>query len=289
MKCNKFKSSEATIHVANVGEFCLDCHNNFMAELIGINKTSDFSKIISVYDVEGIVHEFEISNMIIPGFSVWKAEEMESAYQFEVLTKPEENQADAIQKLHEKILTGLGYKTLAHMSDNYFVNNAIRISKEGYSLNSVGTCRIEHTEEENTFSLVIDGKNISLHDFGWALTAFEGFNMDFQIRDLSDEVLGKDMVLAQVVINPDVIIEHFERTLGWFLECDFLSCKRESACVEALVERVDELELLYKYGSLDKAAQVGEIMKKRLISIDNDTDDFPEYLLKLIDQVIGIA
>ncbi len=253
------------------------------------NKTSDFSKNISVYDVDGIVHEFEISNMIIPGFSVWKAEEMEGAYQFEVLTKPEENQADAIRKLHEKILTGLGYKTLTHMSDSYFVNNAIRISNEGYSLNSVGTCRIENDEEENTIYLVIDGKNIPVHDFGRALTAFEGFNMDFQIRDLSDEVLGKDMVLAQVVINPDVIIEHFERTLGWFLERDFLSYKRESACVEALIERVDELELLYKYGSLDKAAQVGEIMKRRLISIDNDTDDFPEYLLNMIDQVIGIA
>jgi len=47
--------------------------------------------------------------------------------------------------------------------------------------------------------------------------------------------------------------------------------------------------LINNYDSLDKAAQVGEIMKKRLISIDNDTDDFPEYLLNMIDQVIGIA
>jgi len=289
MKCKKCKSSEATIHVANMGELCLDCHNDFMAEMIGVNKTNDFSKNISVYDVDGIMHGFEISNMIIPGFSVWKAEEMGGAYQFEVLAKPEENQVVAIEQLHQKILTGLGYKTLTHISDRYFVNNAIRISKERYSLNSVGTCRIQLAEEENAVSLVIDGKNIPLHDFGRALTAFEGFNMDFQIRDLSDAVLGKDMVLEQVMINYDVIIEHFERTLGWFLENDFLSYKRASACVEALVERVEELELLYKFGSPDKAAQVGEIMKKRLISIDNDTDDFPEYLLNMIDQVIGIA
>ncbi|MFT5874440.1 MAG: hypothetical protein ACI8WT_003410 [Clostridium sp.] len=174
---------------------------------------------------------------------------MGDAYKFEVLANPEENQADAIEQLHQKILTGLGYKTLTHMSDRYFVDNAIRISNEQYSLNSVGTFRIQHAEEENIVSLVIDGKDIPLHDFGRALTAFEGFNMDFQIKDLSEAVLGKDMVLSPVIINPDVIIEHFERTLRWFLERDFLSYKRASACVEALVERVDELELLYKCGS----------------------------------------
>ena len=246
-------------------------------------------KCKSVDDVDGIRHEFEISNMIMQGLSIWKAEEMGGEYEFEVLAKLEENQAVAIEQLHQKIFTGLGYKTLRHMSDRYFVNNAICISKEQYSLNSIGTCRIEHAEEENTVCLAIDGKNIPLHDFGRALSEFEGFNMDFQIRDLSEGVLGKDMVLAQVMINPDVIMEHFERTLGWFLERDFLSYKRASACVEALGERVDELELLYKFGSQGVAVELGEIMKKRLISIDNDTDDFPGYLLDMIDQVIESA
>jgi len=37
-----------------------------------------------------------------PGFSVWKAEEMEGGYQFEILVKPEENQAVAIEHLHQK-------------------------------------------------------------------------------------------------------------------------------------------------------------------------------------------
>jgi len=50
--------------------------------------------------------------MIMPGFSVWKAEELEGDDQFEILVKPEENQAVAIEHLHQKILTGIGYKTL---------------------------------------------------------------------------------------------------------------------------------------------------------------------------------
>src|SRR5680860_556915 len=170
MKCKKCKSIEATIHVADVGDFCLDCHNDYMAELLGVSKMDDFSKIISGYDADGLMHRFEISNMIMPGFSVWKAEEME---------------------------------------------------------------------------------------------------------------------LRRVSINPDVIIEHFERTLSWFLEGDFLSYKHESACGEALFERIDKLELLFKYGNKEEAVEVGNRMKKRLRSVENDTDDFPNYLLKMIDQVIG--
>ena len=84
----------------------------------------------------GIMHRFEISNMLMPGFSVWKAEETEGDYQFEVLVKLEENQAVEVEHLHQKILTGIGYKTLTHMSDRYFADNAIRIDKEQYSLNS---------------------------------------------------------------------------------------------------------------------------------------------------------
>ncbi|HZK52738.1 MAG TPA: hypothetical protein VFC84_00840 [Desulfosporosinus sp.] len=287
MKCKKCKSIEATIHVANIGDFCLNCHNDFMAELLGVSKMDDFAKIISGYDVDGIMHRFEISNMIVPGFSVWKAEEIEGGYQFEVFVKPEGNQVVAIKHLHQKILTGLGYKTLTHLSDRYFIDNGIQIDKEQYSLNSVGTCRIHHDEVENKVYLVMDGKNIPLHDFGRALTAFEGFNMDFQIRDMSEEVLGKDTIIRRVIINPDVVIEHFERTLSWFLEGDFLSYKHESACVEALFERIDELELLCKYGNKEEAVEVGKRMKKRLISIEHDTDDFPDYLLNMIDQLIG--
>ncbi|WP_427854437.1 DUF7713 domain-containing protein [Desulfosporosinus metallidurans] len=243
----------------------------------------------STLDVDGMIHRFEISNMIMPGFSVWKAEELEGDYQFEILVKPEENQAVAIEHLHQKILTGIGYKTLARKPDRYFIDNAIHINKEQYSLNSIGTCRIQHAEEENQVYLVIDGKNIPLPDFGRALTAFEGFNMEFQIRDLSEEVLGKDMVLRKVSINPQVIIEHFEKTLGWFLQGDFLSYRHASACTEALFERIEELELLCKYGNQEEAVEVGKRMKQRLTSVEHDSDDFPDYLLKMIDEVIGTA
>lgn len=260
-----------------------------MANMLGVNRRTDFSKVISVNDADGVLHRFEISNRIMPGFSVWNAYEVGGDYRFEVFVKPEGNQTLATLQLHQKIMTGLGNKTLHRISDRHFISNAIHIGKEQYGLNSVGTFRIQQAEEENSACLVIDGKSIPLNDFGQALTAFEGFNMDFQIKDLSDEVLGKEMALRPVSINPDVITEHFERTLGWFLESDSLSWKRESACEEALFERIEELELLFKYGNRDEVVKVGMRIKKRLLSIDNDTDDFPNYLLGLIDRAIGIS
>ena len=60
MKCKKCKSIEATIHVANVGDFCLDCHNDYMAELLGVSKMDDFSKIISGYP------DFPLKRIIYP-------------------------------------------------------------------------------------------------------------------------------------------------------------------------------------------------------------------------------
>lgn len=301
MKCDICQINEADDQTPNGGNFCFSCENkfmeamadetkmiDFMKAMFDENKMDDFLTIISVDDVDKIAHEFGISKMSIPGLSIWKAEEIKGGYQFGLFVKSEENQAMAIEQLRQKILTGLEYKTLKPLSDDFFAEDAIHIGEDLYSLNSVGTCRIQADAEETVY-LVIDGKTVSLKDFGQALIEFEEFNMDFQIRDMSDDVLGKNMTLRPVDIHPDVIMEHFERTLGWFLERDFLSYQREVACVEALVERVYELELLYQYGSRDEAVEVGKRMQKRLNAIDHDSDHFPNYLLEMIDRVIHIT
>ena len=112
--------------------------------------------------------------------------------------------------------------------------------------------------------------------------------MEYQMRDQYDDVLGKDMVLKHVRISPDDILARFEQTLGWFLKSNYLRYERESVCVEALIERISDLELLFKYGKKEEAVRVGDIMKKRLLSIENDLDGFPAYILEIIDMAIGI-
>lgn len=289
MKCSKCKKNDATIHIQDLGlDLCLDCNNEIFAEMLAVEKLDDFSREISVFDVDKVLHRFEISNMIMPGFSTWKAREIGGEYEFEVLVRPEDDQHDALRRLHKKILTGLGYKTLSPISKEYCISNSIRIGGKQYSLKNTGTCRIRHNDEDDTACLVIDGKTVSIYEFGLALTGFEGFNLDFQIKDKTDEVLGKDMVLKPVSIDPDIIMERFEKTLGWFLEDDFLSYKRECPCEEALFERIDDLEMLYKHGDRYLAVEVAEKMKERLSCIDTDSDSFPEYLLSLIDKVVGM-
>jgi len=286
MKCTRCGLKEARVHVAGVGHFCLDCNNALVSELLGTKAFVDFDREISVSDSDGAVHRFEISNTISPGFSVWKAEEIGGEYMFEVLVRPEENQAEAVEYLHRKIIKGIGYKTLEDVPKNYRIENAINVEKEQYNLKSIGTLRIEYGGENDTVSLIIDGKRIGLNDFGIALTAFEGFNMDFLIKDPYEDILGKNTVLKLVSIDPNAIMDSFERTLSWFLDGDFLSYKCASACEDALFERVEMLEILYRYGDRKVAVKLAEQIKSRLLSIDHDTDYFPEYIIELIEQAV---
>lgn len=289
MKCTRCKKNTATIHIQDIGQhLCLDCNNDIMSEMLAVEKVEDYSKEISIFDVDKVLHKFKISNMIMPGFSTWKADEFGGGYEFEVLVRPEDNQYTAIKHLHKKILTGLGYKTLRRVSGEHYISNAIQTGGTQYSLKSIGTCQIRHSDEDDTACLVIDGKLVSIYDFGLALIGFEGFNLEFQIKDKTDEVLGNNMALKPVSIDHDIVMEHFEKTLGWFLERDFLSYKRASSCEEAIFERIDELEMLFSYGDRDNAIDVAEKMKERLNSIDTDSDSFPEYLLTLIDQAVDM-
>lgn len=288
MKCEVCKTNEARILITDVGNFCMPCHNNRIAELFGISKLDDFERMVTVTDADGKKHRFEISNMLMNWYSQWNAEEVGGGYRFDVMAMPEGDQERAVQALHQKIADGLGYMTLEPYDDRWSIGNAIRIGKKQYGLHSVGTFRIEHDDVAGV-NLIIDGKTVPLKDFGRALTSFEGFNMDYQIRSQSDAVLGKAMALKAVSIDPEVILDNFERTLGWFLNRGFLSYTLGTACEDALVERIEELELLYHCGNREKAVEVATRMKDRLLSIDNDTEDFPERSLDLIDEVIQFS
>ena len=70
----------------------------------------------------------------------------------------------------------------------------------------------------------------------------------------------------------------------WFLDGKFLSYKRESACSSALNERLDEYELLCHYGDSEIARTVGQAIIDRLLAIDHDTEDFPDYHVDFIRQ-----
>ena len=288
MKCQKCHHNEATIHIKELGDFCLSCHNELMAELQGGEPPEVFPKNLSVKAADGHRHRFIVTTMILPGMVIWRATEKNGGYEFVYHARPEDNQTLAFEKLREKIATGLSYQTLEPQVDGPLIGNAIEIDEAQFSLKDIGTFRIACDSETDTTSLIIDGKTVALADWGRALTAYEGFNLDYQIRDLAEAVLGPETVLKPVSINPDQIEARFKRTLSWFLEDGFLSTARASACEDALYDCIDDLKLLCQSGDRETAQKLAQRISKRLLAVANDDDSFPEYLLALIDAALAL-
>jgi hypothetical protein len=118
------------------------------------------------------------------------------------------------------------------------------------------------------------------------LTTYEGYNLVYQVRDLSDGVLGKDMALMQVSIDAKNVIDRFDECLGWFLDGSFLSYKREAACTVALLERLGEFEMFCRHGKREMARPVGRTLIERLLAVEHDTEDFPVLLIDRIEQIM---
>lgn len=171
------------------GDFCLDCHNQIMAKQLGIAAVDPCEMVVTLKDPLGKDYTFEITLLLLPRCAVWRAFEIDGGYEFEISSKPEDNQAIAYQRLIQKIVKGLTKKTLVRYAEHQQFNNAIHMTDGQYGLNSVGTSRIELDQEsEELACLVIDGQVVSIEAFGQALTTYEGATLDFQIRDRTDAV-----------------------------------------------------------------------------------------------------
>lgn len=287
MKCNRCHINNATIHIEGVGEFCLECHNKLIVETYGIEQFENYSKQISIFDVDGVIHKFEISNVLMPMYSTWRAEEIGGGYIFEVMVDLEDEQIEALRHLHQKILIGIGYKSLEPFPDRPIITNALHREGKQYGLRTVGTGRIDYDSKSRKTILNIDGKKVTMDEFGLMLTSMEGFIFDYQMRDLTDEVIGKDMILRHFNINKSRLYDNFEKTLSWFIEEDKLTFERTDACIEALFERIDELELIFNYGDIEEAKELGQKMIDRLMQIESESETFPMEIVEDIVRVIG--
>lgn len=287
MKCNRCHINNATIHIEGVGEFCLECHNKFIVETYGVEQLETYTKQISVFDVDGIIHTFEISNVLMPMYSTWRAEEIGGGYIFEVMVDLEDEQLEALRHLHQKILIGIGYKSLEVFPDKPTITNAIHRDGKQFGLRTVGTGRIDYDSKTRKTVFYIDGKKVTLDEFGLMLTSMEGFIFDYQMRDITDEVIGKDMILRHVNISKNRIYDNFEKTLQWFLTDNTLTIDRVDGCIEALYERIDELELVFNYGDIAVAKELGNRMIERLMTIESDSEAFPMELVEDIIRIIG--
>jgi hypothetical protein len=165
-------------------KLCSQCFNTLVAKLAGLEgfENARFEPV-GIADTAGEIHRFRFrTNLFGTGVSLdaFEIRDGEPAgYQFEIIGGPEDDLLKLLGQLIEKIRRALSVKHIMEsehgpqIADHHVVRG-----------------RIEWDDASNgrVPLLVIDGREVSWHDFGRMLMAFEGFQFRLQIQDKSEEV-----------------------------------------------------------------------------------------------------
>ena len=72
MKCDICGKDPALIHIKDVGNFCLDCHNERMAAMCGLDHDLfQYPRDVAVTDKDGEWHYFQLSHMYFGSMIRW--------------------------------------------------------------------------------------------------------------------------------------------------------------------------------------------------------------------------
>jgi len=262
--------------------YCLDCHNERMAQIYGVKRLELFPREFVAEDASGRTHRFVVANLLMGGFSEWSAEEDGVGYRFSIMVDPEDDQEAALRRLHREVRAGRQKQSLKLEDGRYILSNALQTREGQFTLDETGCGRIESSGDAEEGRLIIDGRPVAASVFLRMLSKYEGFNLFYQVKELGDGVLEKDTVLKPISIDAQTILDRFNECLGWFLDGSFISYKREGACFAALCERLDEFELLCRHGDRDVARSVGQALIDRMLALHHDTVDFPDTLIEIV-------
>ena len=191
--CEICKKNPAKIEIDGKHSFCLDCHNKMALEDIGIKDTFAYAKNISVIEPNGSMHTFEVEHVILGGIVSWDANEKDGNYQFRLISHVGEDGAATAQKLFRKIVDGVCNKTLdIHKSD----------WGTSYQIKAKGNILITEDEDRDYEpAFEIDGKKFTPEELGELFRGYASFNMQFQIRNGSDPLLGENEYLVPMKIT----------------------------------------------------------------------------------------
>lgn len=289
MKCDKCKENDANIVLNNTDNLCIDCYNKIASGWIGIEDIKDYSKDIYVYDNDGLLRQFSIYYMVFGDKISWFAKEVKGLYEFSVMEDACCDQVKAISKLHLKTIMGVTNKTLRESNDRYYIENALHRGKKQYSLNDFGVINISDDENGNT-CFVIDGIEISHEELASMLSQFAGFNMEYKIKDVTEDIdVFKDKNNSITDEEKLIYWNKFEEILYRNIDDGgFLTYAKVKYFDEELWEYLNLLKSLMENGNDELAMELGQKIKSRLTSIDTDDDTFPEYEINIIDEIIGL-
>jgi len=132
-------------------------------------------------------------------------------------------------------------------------------------------------------SFVIDGKSYTPEEFGELIKSYEGFNMQYQIMDGSDSLLGEDEYLVPLKITEDTILEELEMALDISADWNgFLSYEEVPVFDELYAGIIEKIKILTDCLQIKKAQKLGCAIAKRLHEIETDDDCFPYDSIKML-------
>lgn len=279
MKCMHCNKNEARISFNNQFQLCYDCHNKLVAGEWGKENYKDFIRNIQIDDSSGLTHHFEIRCLILPTAIKWEATE-EDGYSFNVYQPHNESPVVGLQALHEKIASALNFQSLKKLDDKIRYFNAIWIDDKQYNIGSIGTGEII-VDSDDEPSIVLDGHVISFSDFGLMATTYEGFTLEYQIRDSSEQLLTKNTILRQVDVSNEALTNRMNMTFKQLVKDKQVTEDALPFFIERIEEHIADLRLAL---NADKEKPLTQ-PAKNLVQLLTDVEVDRELKLKWIDQI----
>jgi len=276
-KCEICKKSTAKIRIGN-HSYCFECHNKMALDEMGIDNEFEYARNMSVMEPGGKMHSFEIEHVVLGVIVTWEANEIDGDYQFRMISDVEQDGTMVARKFFRKIVDGVCTKTLEEYKSGFATH---------YSLKSKGNIRI--TEDDEDFSPVfeIDGMKYTPDEFAELIRGYNGFNMNFQIRDGSCPLLGENEYLVPMKISKEILLQELETALAVTTDRDgFLSYKNVSTFDVFFNKIMDKLKILDDALERQKAQEIGIAIARRLREVEHDDDWFPVGNIQSICMIV---
>lgn len=182
---------EARVSIGGAG-YCADCYNRMTEDLMGLEHV-DHPRLTVSFDVDGRARAFDVERLIFGDVVSWTAREQgaESGFEFNVTGPVDEDPADALSRLYEKVDRCLSVRSAELGEVPEDLKNAVwphavwRGDRHlGLSEGSFGRLTVDGAGD---LALVIDGELVTGREFLDMLHSYEGFTLRWQIVDPSDD------------------------------------------------------------------------------------------------------
>lgn len=260
MKCDLCGTKESRVTMNGIG-YCEDCFNKLMAERYGFNEDFQYPEDLTVEDGEGKSKCFKVYHLNHGNIITWIAEN--DGTEIKAYSFLDERLSDGYHRLIDQVKRYLNSNTLE--KDPPFAKP---------SLAQKGDIEIVFDEHEGSL-FRIDGKNYTADELAEMLQAYEGFHLQYQIRDGGEAFLGKDECLMPIVLSHDELVQEVRKLIAYLSDGrGFISYKQVSAFQTGFWQIEEKLEF-YLFRNHEVAIETAEDILEMMEKVQSDDDTFP--------------